>query len=71
MQNREIVAPPCKRRAALSLSPSEKSACSAKGAAFMVSLGQRPRYSCNAKTLALKAQFIRTDPDGIDRESVC
>ena len=31
---------------------------SAKGAAFIGSLGQRPRDSCNAKPLALKARFI-------------
>jgi hypothetical protein len=31
---------------------------SAKGAAFISSLGQRPRDSCNAKPSALKARFI-------------
>ena len=31
---------------------------SAKGAAFIGSLGQRPRDSCNAKPPALKARFI-------------
>jgi hypothetical protein len=31
---------------------------SAKGAAFIRSMGQRPRFSGNAKSTALKAQFI-------------
>jgi hypothetical protein len=31
---------------------------SAKGAAVISSLGQRPRNLCNAKPLALKARFI-------------
>src|SRR5476651_92313 len=31
---------------------------SAKGAAFISSLGQRPRDSCNAKPPALRARFI-------------
>jgi hypothetical protein len=31
---------------------------SAKGAPFINSLGQRPRYSCNPKPPALKARFI-------------
>jgi len=30
----------------------------AKGAPFINSLGQRPRYSCNPKPPALKARFI-------------
>src|SRR5947207_1566488 len=48
-------------RRAIDLHPSplpDGKACSAKGAAFMISLGQRPRYSCVAKALALKARFI-------------
>src|SRR5450631_2869575 len=45
------------------MSPSKRRASarylfSAKGAAFISSLGQRPRDSCNAKPPALKARFI-------------
>ena len=35
-----------------------RASVSAKGAAFIGSLGQRPRYSCNTKPPALKARFI-------------
>jgi hypothetical protein len=41
----------------------------AKGAAFISSLGQRPRDSCNAKPPALKARFHSgTNLCGIDGE---
>src|SRR5450631_3604227 len=45
------------------MSPSKRRASarylfSAKGAAFISSLGQRPKDSCNAKPPALKARFI-------------